>query len=110
MTEYGTIKLPRSEYERHNEERKKNKQTWAEYIDGQAPISNNAEVDVEEIARAVTRQTIINTEDKRHIGQELETVIDGYYGPEQLANEVSRQIDYAQLAGQVASELEGRMR
>jgi len=75
MTDYGTIKLPRSEYERHNEERKKNKQTWAEYIDGQAPVRNNAEVDVEEIA-----------------------------------SEVSRQIDYAQLAGQVASELEGRMR
>jgi len=37
MTDYGTIKLPRDEYERHNERRKENGQTWAEYVDGEAP-------------------------------------------------------------------------
>jgi len=48
MTEYGTIKLPREEYERHNEQRKANGQTWAEYIDGQEPeLRNGAEVDIE---------------------------------------------------------------
>lgn len=37
MTEYGTIKLPREEYERHNERRQDLGLTWAEYINGEAP-------------------------------------------------------------------------
>jgi hypothetical protein len=37
MTDYGTIKIPREEYERHNERRQELDQTWAEYIDGEAP-------------------------------------------------------------------------
>ncbi len=32
--ERGTIKLPESEYEKHNERRKELGLTWAEYIDG----------------------------------------------------------------------------
>jgi len=40
MTDYGTIKLPREEYERHNERRKELGLTWAEYVDGEAPTSN----------------------------------------------------------------------
>jgi hypothetical protein len=35
--DYGTIKIPQDEYERHNERRKSNGQTWAEYIDAEAP-------------------------------------------------------------------------
>jgi len=50
MTDYGTIKLPRMDYERHNQARKDLNMTWAEYIDGQAPeVPNGAEVDVEAI-------------------------------------------------------------
>jgi hypothetical protein len=37
MTDYGTIKLPREDYERHNERRKDLGVTWAEYINGEAP-------------------------------------------------------------------------
>jgi hypothetical protein len=33
----GTIKLPESEYEKHNERRKQMGLTWVEYIDDQAP-------------------------------------------------------------------------
>jgi hypothetical protein len=45
MTDYGTIKLPRDEYEQHNDCRKDMNLTWSEYVNGEAPeISNNAEV------------------------------------------------------------------
>lgn len=37
MADYGTIKIPRNEYERHNDRRDEKGLTWAEYIDGQAP-------------------------------------------------------------------------
>ena len=37
MTDYGTIKLPRKEYERHNERRKEMGLTWEAYINGEAP-------------------------------------------------------------------------
>lgn len=44
MTDYGTIKLPRAEYERHNERRQELGLTWAEYVDGKAPeVRNDAE-------------------------------------------------------------------
>ena len=53
MTDYGTIKLPRDEYERHNEERKNNGQTWEQYINGQAPeIRNGSEVDYDDVKAA----------------------------------------------------------
>jgi len=55
MTEYGTIKIPRDEYDRHNERRKANNQSWAEYIDGQAPESASVEVDYAEIERRCQR-------------------------------------------------------
>ena len=37
MTDYGTIKIPRADYDRHNERRKDMGLTWAEYLDGTAP-------------------------------------------------------------------------
>lgn len=49
MTKYGTIKIPRDEYERHNERRQELGQEWVEYIDGQAPDR----VDETEIARYI---------------------------------------------------------
>lgn len=33
MTEYGTIKIPRSAYERHNQRRKDASLSWEEYLD-----------------------------------------------------------------------------
>ena len=88
MTDYGTIKIPKDEYEQHNERRKANGQTWAEYIDGQAP------------------ERIGNLEPLGGEVPEFDASID----TDELAREVARQIDYAQLAGQVADEVEGRMR
>lgn len=74
MADYGTIKLPREDYERHNERRKDLGVTWAEYIDGEAPdmVGNlepfggevpemNADVDydhIREIVREETRNAI----------------------------------------------------
>jgi len=46
MTDYGTIKLPRDDYERHNERRKEMSLTWAEYVDGQAPVSDDPRIDL----------------------------------------------------------------
>lgn len=46
MTDYGTIKLPRDEYEQHNERRKDMGLTWSEYVNGEAPVSNTSEVDL----------------------------------------------------------------
>jgi len=44
MSEYGTIKIPREDYERHNDRREELNLTWLEYINGEAPdVSNNAE-------------------------------------------------------------------
>ena len=50
MTDYGTIKIPTEEYERHNEQRKDMGLSWAEYIDGQAPEPPDVTVDVAQIA------------------------------------------------------------
>jgi len=51
MTDYGTIKIDRSEYEQHNERRKDMGLTWSEYINGESPdVSNDAEgVDYERL-------------------------------------------------------------
>lgn len=50
--DYGTIKIPQTEFDRHNERRQEMGLTWAEYIDGEAPDYPDV-VDEEEIARAV---------------------------------------------------------
>lgn len=48
----SNIKLPNDEYERHNDRRKANNQTWAEYIDGQAP-DETAGLDESEVRMVV---------------------------------------------------------
>ena len=88
MTDYGTIKIPQDEYEQHNERRKANGQTWAEYIDGQAPerIGNvealggevpefDASIDTDELAREVWRQADyaeLSTRIARQVAEELQ--------------------------------------
>jgi len=37
MTDYGTIKIPQSAYEHHNERRQDLGLTWEQYINGQEP-------------------------------------------------------------------------
>ncbi len=55
--EYGTIKIPQDDYERHNDRRRDLGLTWAEYIDGQAPETPTAACkfpdDFENLADAV---------------------------------------------------------
>lgn len=57
MTEYGTIKVPRDVYERHNERRKDAKLSWAEYLDEETVTveSDNEPVDYAEIERRTKR-------------------------------------------------------
>lgn len=51
MTEYGTIRIPKPEYDRHNERRKEMGLTWAEYIDGEAP-------EIEDTVRKAVREEL----------------------------------------------------
>jgi hypothetical protein len=37
MAEYGTIKIPREEYNKHNERRQKRGMTWSQYIEDSSP-------------------------------------------------------------------------
>ena len=55
MTDYGTIKIPREQYEQHNKKRKEMRVSWVEYLNGEAPeLSENTDIDESEIARMVT--------------------------------------------------------
>jgi len=51
MTEYGTIKIRREEYERHNEQRKAAGLTWVEYLN-----EESAEIDAPEVDMTETRE------------------------------------------------------
>jgi len=51
MTDYGTVKLPREDYERHNDRRQSMGLTWAEYVDGESPAGG---VDEHALAQEVT--------------------------------------------------------
>jgi len=53
--EYGTIKIPKEEYDKHNERRQNLGQTWAEYIAGNAPDAGDPDVDYAEIERRCER-------------------------------------------------------
>jgi len=59
--EYGTIKIPRAEYEKHNERRKELGLSWADYISKESvtmedPV-NYAEIErrVENVVKRATR-------------------------------------------------------
>jgi len=85
MTDYGTIKLPREEYEEHNKKRKEMNLTWAEYVGNEAPTNQ--------------REQTIDIEDARILSQHLEKAIAPYF--EEME---------AQLPSKMADELEGRIR
>lgn len=53
MSKRKTLKLPKEEYEKHNERRKQMGLTWVEYIDGQSP-------ELEETIRRVVREELSN--------------------------------------------------
>lgn len=63
MGDYGTIKIDRREYEKHNERRKEMGLSWLEYIEGQAPeIPNHGESvdynDIEQACRSAIREEL----------------------------------------------------
>jgi hypothetical protein len=93
MTEYGTIKIPREDYERHNERRENLGQTWAAYIDGQSPnLPNSAEIDTEDLATQIVD----------HIGVEGSRIqVDN----SKIARAVSRDLDYTHLAEKVSERV-----
>jgi len=51
---YGTIKIPKDAYDRHNERRQDLGLTWAEYIDGEAPERDG--VDTEALVADLTAE------------------------------------------------------
>jgi len=52
MTDYGTIKIPRDAYERHNARRQDLGLSWAAYIDGEAPT------DIQQAVREAVREEL----------------------------------------------------
>jgi len=46
---YGTIRIPRDEYEKHNQKRKEMGLTWAEYMNGETSVGHPIEDMAEEI-------------------------------------------------------------
>lgn len=97
MTNYGTIKLPREAYERHNDRRQEMGLTWQEYVDGEAPEAAEVSLSDGDIQEIINR--IAATADG-----------EGRVDSDALAREVARQLDYSELANQVADELEARRR
>lgn len=65
MTDYGTIKIPREEFERHNKRRQRMALSWTEYIDGQAPEFRD------ELAEAVVER-MDDAKLARRVADELE--------------------------------------
>jgi len=63
----STIKLPEAEYERHNERRKAMGQTWAEYVDGNAPDALERQADALETIAG----TLLMIESNREGGTSL---------------------------------------
>jgi len=90
MTDYGTIKLPRGEYEQHNKKRKEMNLTWAEYVANEAPTNQ--------------REQTIDVEDARILSQHLEKAIAPYF--EEMNQTVELEATTInQIAKAVANEL-----
>lgn len=59
MTNYGTIKIPQEEYERHNEQRKEAGLTWLEYLNQEsATIVELDQADVRNACEAAIRNEL----------------------------------------------------
>lgn len=53
--EYGTIRIPRDEYEKHNQKRKQMGLTWAEYMNGESAVTAT-HLDVAEEIRELRKE------------------------------------------------------
>jgi hypothetical protein len=72
MSDKFTIKIPREQGEQHNERRQEMGLTWAEYIDGEAPVRNDAEIDADEVARAVAKEVGKDVPSAKQVAREVE--------------------------------------
>lgn len=76
-SDYGTIKIPREDFEEHNARRQDMGQTWAEYLDGQAPDPN---VNAGDVATEITAQLNLDTDDAHaeidRLREEMEAIDD----------------------------------
>lgn len=57
MTDYGTIKLPRKAYERHNAKRKEAGLTWEEYLDKES-VTITHDIDRDAVADDVAKRVL----------------------------------------------------
>jgi hypothetical protein len=90
MTDYGTIRIPREEYERHNERRQEMGLTWAAYIDGEAPaLTNGAEVDVESLVSELSDELASGSSD----GADLERLRDSLSVIEERTGQIQRTLE-----------------
>lgn len=62
--DYGTIKIPRDEYEKHNERREDMGLSWAEYIDGEAPEDSDIKERIDELHEQIPNKTAAEVEDR----------------------------------------------
>lgn len=99
MSDKFTIKIPRDDGERHNERRKDLGLTWAEYIDGEAPFAGEGRILSDDEVAELVEEFAVAVEPEQ-----------GMVDDSKMAREVAAKIDYVELAGKVADELEGRMR
>ena len=66
MSDYGTIKIPREDYDRHNDRRKSMGLTWGEYIDDASP---GDQVDVDAV---LSRLDDLESTLPRRVGDDVE--------------------------------------
>jgi len=104
MTDYGTIKLPRDEYDRHNERRQDMGLTWAEYVDGEAPAGGVAPDAIADAvaARGVSldagERTAIANEVAQHVGPKISEAIWESLDADGLAQQTAAYVDRADVS------------
>jgi len=72
MTDYGTIKIPRDEYEKHNRNRRDMGLTWAEYLNDEAAVGYRSEDLADEIRNLRQRIDDLENELPAKVTEELQ--------------------------------------
>jgi hypothetical protein len=108
MTEYGTIKIPRDEYEKHNEKRQAAGLTWAEYLNEEAarpgPDADLCE-EVRELRKEVRNASAGEAEvDTEALGKAVADELDAVRDPASMAADPS--VDGAAVAEEIANRLD----
>lgn len=74
--DWGTIKVPREDFEEHNDRRKDMGLTWAEYLDGQAPDPG---IDTDELTMSIVAELDADDVDSEldRIAERIDALDDG---------------------------------